>query len=234
MKYQLKTPLKHLYLWANIPTLLPIIQYIERKMYKNIIATFILTGMALGTAHASAIDSLQAFNNDTNGISGSFTQTVQSKKKTNRSSGSFEILRPGYFKWNYNKPYQQSIIGDTKTVWLYDKDLAQVTKKNQKDAIGDSPAAILSDKTAISASYNLKEDGTENGIEYVLATPKNKNSGYQYIRIGFKGQSLTAMQLKDSFGNQTNIQFTNINMNPNLKPSNFNFTPPKGVDVLSQ
>lgn len=189
---------------------------------------------SLGLAHAAGIDALKKFNTDTDGISGTFSQTVKSKKRTQTSHGDFQILRPGLFKWDYNKPYKQTIVGDGKTIWLYDQDLAQVTKRAQNQTIGDSPAAILSNKEALDASYNLAEDGSEGGIDYVRATPKRNNAGYQYIRIGFEGDALAAMQLRDSFGNHTTIRFQNVNTKPNLSRGQFSFTPPKGVDVLSQ
>ncbi|ASK26826.1 outer membrane lipoprotein chaperone LolA [Neisseria chenwenguii] len=192
-----------------------------------------LLSASIGLAHAGAVDSLKKFNNDSDGISGSFSQTVKGKKKTQTTSGTFQILRPGLFKWEYTKPYKQTIVGDGKTIWLYDVDLAQVTKSAQNQTIGDSPAAILSNKSALDSSYTLKEDGTSNGISYVLATPKKNNAGYQYIRIGFKGDNLAAMQLKDSFGNETTISFSGLNTKPNLSRSVFKFTPPKGVDVVS-
>ncbi|MFV2030650.1 outer membrane lipoprotein chaperone LolA [Neisseria sp. S1] len=202
---------------------------------QRIIRTFTalaLTGV-IGFAQAGAIDALKKFNADTDGISGNFSQTVKSKKRTQTTQGSFQILRPGLFKWEYTRPYKQTIVGDGKTIWLYDVDLAQVTKSSQNQTIGDSPAAILSNKTALESSYNLKEDGSSNGIDYVLAQPKRNNAGYQYIRIGFKGDNLAAMQLKDSFGNETSISFSNLNTKPNLSRNTFKFTPPKGVDVLS-
>lgn len=189
--------------------------------------------VSVASAQAGAVDALKQFNNDADGISGSFTQTVQSKKKTQTAHGTFKILRPGLFKWEYTSPYKQTIVGDGQTVWLYDVDLAQVTKSSQDQAIGGSPAAILSNKTALESSYTLKEDGSSNGIDYVLATPKRNNAGYQYIRIGFKGGNLAAMQLKDSFGNQTSISFGGLNTNLQLSRGAFKFTPPKGVDVLS-
>ena len=144
--------------------------------------------ITVGLAQAGAVDALKKFNNDSDGISGSFSQTVKSKKKTQTTNGTFQILRPGLFKWEYTKPYKQTIVGDGKTIWLYDVDLAQVTKSAQDQTIGDSPAAILSNKTALDSSYALKEDGASNGISYVLATPKKNNAGYQYIRIGLKGR----------------------------------------------
>ena len=189
--------------------------------------------ITVGLAQAGAVDALKKFNNDSDGISGSFSQTVKSKKKTQTTNGTFQILRPGLFKWEYTKPYKQTIVGDGKTIWLYDVDLAQVTKSAQDQTIGDSPAAILSNKTALDSSYALKEDGARNGISYVLAKPKKNKAGYQYIRIGFKGDNLTAMQLKDGFGNETTISFSNLNTKPNLSRNAFKFTPPKGVDVLS-
>ncbi len=236
MKYQPKIPIINLYFLNNSLTLTAQCEQgiIMRKNFILTALTFASLTFGITQAQAGAIESLKKFNSETTSITGTFNQVVKSKKKSITSSGSFEILRPGYFKWHYNKPYQQSIIGDGTTVWLYDKDLAQVTKKSQKSALGDSPAAFLSDKATLDSSYTLKEDGTENGVEYVLATPKSKNSGYQFIRIGFKGDALSAMQLKDSFGNQTSIKFGSINSSSNLKPANFKFTPPKGVDVLSQ
>lgn len=201
---------------------------------KNWKQTLVLAAALVATsAHAGAIDSLKKFNQDTDGLSGSFTQTVQSKKKNQTSSGTFQILRPGLFKWDYSRPYKQTIVGDGKHIWLYDVDLKQVTKSNQDQTIGDSPAAILSNKTALESSYALKEDGSAGGIQYVLATPKRANAGYQFIRIGFQGDKLAAMELKDGFGNQTAIKFNNINTKPNLSRGTFKFVAPKGVDVLS-
>ncbi|MBQ9602113.1 MAG: outer membrane lipoprotein chaperone LolA [Neisseriaceae bacterium] len=201
-------------------------------MKKTVSFTLLLGSLLFNTAYASAIDALKKFNADTDGISGNFTQTVQSKKKSQTSSGSFKILRPGLFKWQYSKPYAQEIVGDGKHIWLYDVDLKQVTQSNQDQTIGDSPAAILSNKTALDSSYSLKEDGSKNGIDYVLATPKKANAGYRFIRIGFKGDNLAAMELKDSFGNQTTLTFTHIDTKPQLSRNAFKFTPPKGVDVL--
>lgn len=190
--------------------------------------------LAPSLMHAGAIEDLQRFNADTDGISGTFSQTVQSRNKTENTSGTFSILRPGRFKWEYTRPYRQTIVGDGRHIWLYDIDLAQVNKTDQARTIGGSPAAILSDKNALAANYTLAEDGSSNGIEYVLATPKNDGGSYQSIRIGFKNGTLAQMQLKDSFGNQTTIRFSNLNNRPNLNPNNFRFTPPAGVDVLEQ
>ncbi|WP_245608552.1 outer membrane lipoprotein chaperone LolA [Stenoxybacter acetivorans] len=186
------------------------------------------------TVIAGGIDDLQKFNADVSSISGQFTQTVSGKKRTQTTSGEFQIVRPGLFRWEYNKPYQQLIVGDGKTVWLYDQDLAQVSKRAQNESLGDSPAAILSDKNALNSRYTLTEDGSNNDVSYVRAAPKSSNSNYQYIRIGFQAGKLTQLQLKDQFGNQTVIHFKNIQENTAIARERFRFTPPKGVDIISQ
>jgi outer membrane lipoprotein carrier protein len=199
---------------------------------KTIVTVFFV--LTINLIYAGGLDTLHKFNSDTDGISGQFTQTVKSKKRTQVTSGTFAIQRPGLFRWEYVKPYKQTIVGDGKTVWLYDQDLAQVTKRSQNQTIGDSPAAILSNKSALNANYSLADDGQKDGINYIQAKPKRSNTGYQNIRIGFRGDNLANMQLKDSFGNLTTITFTQINTQPKFDRSIFKFTPPKGVDVLSQ
>ncbi|PIT41752.1 outer membrane lipoprotein chaperone LolA [Snodgrassella alvi] len=203
----------------------------------RILSQAVLSGiLAFSTAwvNAGGLETLQKFNADTDGISGQFSQSVKSKKRTQTTAGIFAIQRPGLFRWEYTQPYKQIIVGDGNTVWLYDQDLAQVTKRAQNQTIGDSPAAILSNKTALNANYSLSDDGSNNGIDYVRALPKRSNTGYQNIRIGFKGENLANMQLKDSFGNLTTITFSKINTHPQLNRALFKFTPPKGVDVLTQ
>lgn len=202
---------------------------------KTLLKTLFLSLMLASThAYADVVDTLKQFNNDTNGLSGSFTQTVVSKKKKQTSSGSFQILRPNLFKWEYKRPYTQVVIGDGKHVWLYDVELKQVNKSDQKRSIDDSPAAILSNKVALESNYQLSADGKSGDIEWVLAKPKTHRSAYLSIRIGFKNQSLAAMELVDTFGNQTTIHFNHLNHNPNLSRGHFQFTPPTGVDVFTQ
>lgn len=199
---------------------------------KRVIMVWIVSACSI--AHGAGMDALKNFNQSVHNLSGNFTQTVMSKNKNKTTSGTFSILRPNLFKWNYNKPYQQIIVGDGKTVWLYDVDLAQITKRPQEKALGDSPAAILASQDALEHNYNLSEDGVDKGINYVRAIPKNKEGGYEYIRLGFKDNNLATMQLKDSFGNQTTLMFNQIKSNSKLSNKTFIFTPPKGVDVLSE
>ncbi|QRN41860.1 MAG: outer membrane lipoprotein chaperone LolA [Neisseriaceae bacterium] len=182
---------------------------------------------------ADGLSQLKNFNDNVDELKGDFTQVVKNHKSSKKTSGYFSVTRPQYFRWEYTKPYQQIIVGDGQYIWIYDIDLKQVVKKRQNMALGESPAAILADRSTLDKTYTLKNDLTKDGVEYVLAKPKKEDTGYQYIRIGFKDNKLVQMDLKDSFGNQSIIDFKNMTNTPSGKEV-YRFRPPKGVDVLEE
>ncbi|WP_159877800.1 outer membrane lipoprotein chaperone LolA [Aquitalea denitrificans] len=199
---------------------------------KKFALAMLATVLAL-PVQAAAIAQLKAFVNDTKTLSASFTQVVSSKSKHEEASGMLEISRPGKFRWSYNKPYEQLIVGDGKTLWIYDKDLSQVTRKNLDGALGSSPAALLAGNNAIERDYVLKEAGKQGNVEWLSASPKKADNTFNAIRMGFSNKMLVEMELTDSFGNNTRIHFAGQQKNPPLSASHFSFTPPKGVDVVS-
>lgn len=200
---------------------------------KNILLSLSLCLAA--PAFADGIAAVKSFNENTQSFAGDFKQTIKNAKKTTTSQGTFAVLRPGFFKWTYQKPDEQLIVGDGNSVWLYDKELAQVTQRKQQAVLGSSPAAILSDKTALESNFTLKNDGEKDGMAYVVALPKTADGEYKQIRFGFNADNiLQHMQLDDSFGNHTDIVFSNVKNNPNLPKKEFQFTPPDGVDVVRE
>lgn len=150
------------------------------------------------------------------------------------ASGSMMFQRPGKFRWIYEKPYQQLIVGDGKRVWFYDQDLNQVTVRQLDLAIGNSPAALLAGSSAIENDFNLAEIQIEDEIDWLEATPKHKETNFELIRMGFaKTGELREMILRDNFGQFTLLVFSEINFNPNLAIELFQFDPPSGADVIS-
>lgn len=193
----------------------------------------ILLLIASSSVFADGIESLKSFNNTVKNFSGNFTQTIKNAKSTKTSTGTFSILRPGYFKWNYQKPEKQLIIADGKHIWLYDEELAQVTKRNQSESINSTPAAILSDKKALDANYTLANSGEKDNVFYVSANPKKQNTEYKNIKLGLLKDGTPAnLELQDNFGNQTSIKFENVKINTSVSSSNFKFTPPANVNIL--
>ena len=196
----------------------------------------VLLVMSATTVRADAVDRLRQFLETTKLLRADFSQTVLPKngRKPQFSSGSMAIARPHKFRWQIEKPYPQLIVGDGEKVWLHDPELNQVTVKKQGAALAGSPAALLAGEgiAVLEKSFVLKDAGLRDGLEWLDATPKNTDSGFEKVRIGFAGAELRAMELTDSFGQQTSLLFSKVEKNPALPVSTFRFVPPKGADVL--
>ena len=203
---------------------------------KYIFAVLLLSVLP-ATAHAGAIEKLKSFIAATHSAQADFTQDVldQNGKRIQGASGIMQFQRPGKFRWVYQKPYEQLIVGDGKKFWLYDVDLNQVTVKKLDAALGSSPAALLSGSNEIERGFKLTENGSRDGLEWLQATPKGQDSSFEKILMGFNAQSeLVAMELNDMFGHKTVLRFSSMQRNPKIPEQQFRFTPPKGADVLSE
>jgi chaperone LolA len=187
-------------------------------------------------ANAASIDRLKTFVEQTRSASADFSQTVVDRggKKIQQASGSLQFSRPGKFRWTYDAPYQQLIVGDGSKLWIFDKDLNQVTARKLDDALGASPAALLAGDNAIEQNFDLKNAAAKDGLEWLEATPKTSETTFERIRMGFRGADLDTMELKDQFGQLTVIRFTDLKRNPALSPDLFTFTPPQGADVIGE
>ena len=187
------------------------------------------------SAYAGGVDRLKAFISGAKTAEADFTQTVSGKsgKITQQVSGKMAFARPGKFRWDYAAPYEQVIVGDGVKLWLYDADLNQVTTRKLGDALSGTPAALLAGDNAIEKLFTLKDAGTTDGLEWLVAVPKNKDTTFEKIRMGFKGDTLAQMELADNFGQRTTLKFSRFERNPTLSPTRFKFTPPKGADVIS-
>ena len=185
-------------------------------------------------ARAGAVERLAAFVEGTRAARGAFTQTVFTKsgKKPQQASGTMMFVRPGKFRWVYDQPYQQVLVGDGEKLWIWDKDLNQVTVKKLGKALGDSPAAFLAGEGDIERHFAVTEAEPRDGLEWAEARPKAAEANFERLRLGFRGEALQAMEILDNFGQTTVLVFSGIERNPPLPPAIFRFTPPKGADVL--
>ncbi len=209
---------------------------------KQLIATILIAASAQ-LASADGLQSLEAFMSGTQAGRAEFTQVVTSPardgkaERSKTSTGTFEFQRPGRFKFVYLKPFEQTIVADGKTLWLYDVDLNQVTQRAQSQALGSTPAALLAsapDLKALRADFTLESAPTKDGLEWVLATPKAKDGQLQSVRVGFDSNQLAALDILDSFGQRSLIRFTGLQANPVLETTSFQFQPPAGADVVKQ
>jgi outer membrane lipoprotein carrier protein len=200
-------------------------------MRRLLLTLLVLTASSV---EARGLDQLHAFLESTKTARGTFHQTVTNAqgRTTQKSSGSFAFQRPGKFRWTYDKPYDQLIVGDGANVWIYDKDLNQVIERKLDAALGSTPAALLAGDNALERSFDLADGTPANGLEYVDATPKSTDTQFKRIRLGFRDNLPRAMTLTDAFGQTTELVFDTVERNPSLAGDQFRFTPPPGADVI--
>ena len=193
-------------------------------------------------ARSDAVDTLREFAREAKTGQASFTQTVTSpdglKKKS--SSGSFEFARPNRFRFSYRKPFEQLIVSDGKKVWLHDIDLNQVSVRPYDQALGATPAALLSG-SGLEQDFELSALPARDGLEWARAVPRKRDggsdanaAGVQALHVGFKGRTLAALEIVDAFGQTSLMQFAEVATNVALSEAQFRFVPPKGADVIEQ
>lgn len=214
------------------------------KILRLFMVALLLLGM--GVVHADSLDTLAQFLKSTRSLRADFVQVVAAPAKEGRpakpktSSGVFAFIRPSVFRFDYSKPYVQNIVADGQQLWLFDADLNQVTVRNQAQTLGSTPAALIAsaqDLGSLGKEFNLKAAPSQEGLDWVLATPKIQDTSLQTIRIGLRpdgGQVvLSQLDITDAFGNRSLIRFERVELNPsNLTLSQFVFVPPKGADVV--
>ncbi|MBM3393681.1 MAG: outer membrane lipoprotein chaperone LolA [Betaproteobacteria bacterium] len=186
-------------------------------------------------SHAGSIEKMQAFVAETRGASARFVQTQLNNKgkKISSTQGKLSFARPGRFRWEYEKPYEQLIVGDGDRLWVYDKDLNQVTAKKLDGALGSSPAALLAGSNDMEEHYQLSAKGMKGGLDWLEALPREE-SLFQKVRMGFNGKTLEAMDLHDHLGQVTSIRFSKVEKNPRFADALFTFTAPAGADVITE
>lgn len=190
--------------------------------------------LPVSSALAGALDDFFAFNAATKSASARFEQQVFDRggRAMDKSWGSFAFARPGKFRWAYEKPVRQLLVGDGTRLYIHDADLNQVTVKRIDKAMTSTPAALLAGKEDITSVFTLTDGGSADGLGWVVATPRQADTGFEKVRIGMRGRTLAAMELTDSLGGTTRLAITELKANPALPPDTFRFVPPKGADVI--
>jgi outer membrane lipoprotein carrier protein len=208
--------------------------------HRTLFATLLF--LAASAVRADGLQDLEAFLREVKSAQSTFTQVVTSPKRegeasarSKTSSGRFEFQRPGRFRFEYTKPFEQTIVADGQTLWLYDVDLNQVTARKQQDALGSTPAALIASGTdlkGLSEAFDLKAGATRDGMEWVDAQPKAKDGQLQSVRVGFRQGQLAVLEIVDGLGQRSVLSFAQWQGNVAIKPERFRFQPPAGADVI--
>ena len=197
---------------------------------------FLIIAFAMQDANASGLERMREYFKNIQTAQADFHQLVTDKQghRTQEVTGTMRLQKPNKFRWDYNKPFVQEIVGDGEKIWIYDPELSQVTVRSISKATASSPAALLAGGKEMERYFTIKDVSRKGELEWVSATPKVSESGFERVFLGFKGDELMEMELHDSFGNRTVIEFTNLERNPKLARELFKFTPPKDADVVGE
>ena len=182
------------------------------------------------------LDSLNYFFREIDSFEARFGQIVldESLVEIDDGQGRLWIQRPGLFRWDYDEPDAQQIIGDGVNVWVYDIELEQVTVREQVATLGKSPAILLAGEGDLEDDYIVEDIGTQGRFDWVNLIPRSEDSGFSEVRIGFEDNRLRLLELLDTLGQRTRISFVDLKENIPVPPTTFEFIPPEGVDVITE
>lgn len=190
-----------------------------------------------GQADTTPLQRLQRFLHRADTLEAEFTQSRigdNGQATGQTASGVFYLRRPGKFRWDYRKPYRQQIIANGGKVWFYDLDLEQVTAKRLNQAVGSTPALLLSGEIALDKNFSVEQQGESDGLYWIRLLPRSEESGFRHVTLGLDGDTLAGMELSDQFGQLTRIYFSHVITGRHLSPDLFEFRPPPGVDVFEE
>lgn len=193
---------------------------------------------AVAQPDKTSIALMNRFFNSVKTLEADFQQEVENDKGriTKRASGEIALSRPGRFRWVYADPEPQEIIGDGEKLWVYDKDLAQVSVRPLNSALGNTPAALIAGRNVVAQHYQVRSLGRRGDLYWVELIPKSENYGFRRVLMGLADDAglLHSLELYDNFGQTTRLRFSNMQVNKPVSGQQFSFAPPAGVDVLQQ
>lgn len=203
---------------------------------RSVLVFFCLVFASASSFAGEGLALLKKFHREVHSLKADFVQTVTTtqQKKVEDSSGTVILKRPDQFRWEYDKPFPQTIVSNGKTIWLYDSELEQVTVKKVQNTLGNAPARVLSGKRPLEQDFNISEPDRKDGIEWVKLVPKQQDTDFKVILVGFKNRKLSLLELQDNLGQVTHIHFQNTVLNPTINPNRFHFVIPPNVEVVGE
>lgn len=198
------------------------------------ILTFLLTGILTATLAQAA--TIEGYFRNLDSFEARFVQRLFDADQAlqDESRGVIKIQRPDRFYLHYRKPYELLYIADGNRLWSYDVDLEQVIVKKQQNLLRDTPAMILSNPQNLQRQYRIQQLDSDQGLTWFRLLPKSTENQFESIQLGFDTDQIRIMELKDSFGRITRLEFADIRRNPSFPAGIFSFTPPEGVDIVQQ
>jgi chaperone LolA len=206
-----------------------------RSLLRSLFACALVAAALPAAAADDSLTRVDAWLKSVRTLSANFVQVVRSREGqiSSRAVGRLSLSRPDRFRWDYREPYVQVIVADGRRLWLYDADLEQVTVRPLAAGLGSTPAMLLSGAGSVGESFTAGPVERDGEWTWCRLVPKQRSSDFERVSLGFNGRGvLVAMQLLDKLGQSTELVFSDVELNTRLAPGLFDFTPPKGADVI--
>ena len=198
--------------------------------------------LATGMAQADGLDALDDFLRNVKSAQAEFTQVVTAPKREGQtagrqrtSAGRFEFRRPNQFRFDYLRPFEQTIVADGDTLWIHDIDLNQVTARTQKDVLGSTPAALIASGSSVgelARVFVLTSAASQDGMQWVDAQPRQRDGSLSQVRLGFRQGQLLVLEIEDGLGQRSLLTFTHWRSNGEVSAERFRFKAPADAAVL--
>ncbi|MDH3713361.1 MAG: outer membrane lipoprotein chaperone LolA [Gammaproteobacteria bacterium] len=184
----------------------------------------------------NGLQRLEAFTARLDSLRAQFVQSLfdAQGKAVQESRGTVVLQRPGRFRWEYRLPYEQLIVADGEKLWVYDTELQQVTVKELDNALGNAPIMLLSERRPLQEDFIIHNLQPRDGLQWVELEPRVKDTDFTRITLGMDEQGMKVMELRDSFGQATEVRFVNLEINVAPAAESFVFVPPAGVDIIGK
>jgi outer membrane lipoprotein carrier protein len=164
------------------------------------------------------------------------TSTLKAMDITETASGTMVVKRPGMMHWTYEKPDKQVIVTDGKNLWIYRPADNQVTVGSAPSFFGDGKgASFLSNIQSLRKTFNVTLEKMDAGQDYVLKlVPMDKSYDPSSVLLMVSSDTFDIGEVVtyNSYGDETHIELSDIQMEQNLDDSQFKFTIPQGAEVV--
>jgi len=202
----------------------------------NLLLIVVLLSATSALYASESTDDLKTFSQYLKSFTSEFEQTVYDAQSQplQSSTGSAALKRPGKFTWHYKKPNEQQIVSDGEQVWIYDLELEQVTVSALGDRAAGTPLALLMGESPLEEEFEIKALGEKDAISWYELIPLSKENDFETIYLGLNAKGLAVMELRDNFGQATQIKFIDFKLNVPLKDAQFEFSPPVGIDIIGE
>jgi len=196
-----------------------------------------IAGGALADARTEAVTRLQTRYEATRSMRANFRQRVESPTlaKPLESHGTVLFERPNRMRWDYAPPDAQLIVGDGKTLWIYQPDLKQAIRAPLRDAFqAQTPLTFLAGLGRVERDFDatLEREDVQHWV--LKLVPKGDSElGTLVLVVRKTDAGLVEARITDPLGTTTSLAFTDEARNVEIPADRFRFEPPAGVDVVS-